>query len=43
MANTAGDEAFVAKCDLDICQYNRKAMFNFAQHRQVQHYKIITE
>ena len=43
MASTAGDEAFVAKCDLDICQYNRKAMFNFAEHRQVQHYKIITE
>jgi N-carbamoyl-D-amino-acid hydrolase len=43
MASTAGDEAFVAKCDLDICLHNRKAMFNFAQHRQVQHYKLITE
>lgn len=43
MASTAGDEVFVAKCDLDICQYNRKAMFNFAEHRQVQHYKIITD
>ncbi|MCO5058240.1 MAG: N-carbamoyl-D-amino-acid hydrolase [Rhizobiaceae bacterium] len=43
MASTAGDEAFVAKCDLDICQYNRKAMFNFAEHRQVKNYKIITE
>ncbi|WBU55347.1 N-carbamoyl-D-amino-acid hydrolase [Paracoccus sp. SCSIO 75233] len=43
MAQTSGDEAFVAKCDLDICQYNRKSMFNFAEHRQVQHYRIITE
>jgi predicted amidohydrolase len=43
LAQTAGDEAIVAKCDLDICQYNRKAMFNFAEHRQVQHYGIITE
>ena len=43
MASTSGDEAFVAKCDLDICLHNRKAMFNFAQHRQVQHYKLITE
>jgi predicted amidohydrolase len=43
MASTAGDEVFVAKCDLDICLYNRKAMFNFAQHRQVQHYKRITD
>ena len=43
MASTSGDEAFVAKCDLDICQYNRRTMFNFAQHRQVQHYQLITE
>jgi predicted amidohydrolase len=43
MASTAGDEVFVAKCDLDICLYNRKAMFNFAEHRQVHHYKKITD
>jgi predicted amidohydrolase len=43
MASTAGDEVFVAKCDLDICLYNRKSMFNFAEHRQVHHYKMITE
>ena len=43
MASTAGDEVFVAKCDLDICLYNRKAMFNFAEHRQIQHYQKITE
>lgn len=42
MAATSGDEVFAAKCDLDICLYNRKAMFNFAEHRQVQHYGIIT-
>ncbi len=43
LAQTAGDEVLVAKCDLDICLYNRKAMFNFAEHRQVQHYAKITE
>jgi predicted amidohydrolase len=43
MAQTDGDEAFVARCDLDRCLHNRKAMFNFAEHRQVQHYQNITE
>ncbi|TXL72789.1 N-carbamoyl-D-amino-acid hydrolase [Vineibacter terrae] len=43
LAQTAGDEVLIAKCDLDICLYNRKAMFNFAEHRQVQHYAKITE
>ena len=43
MASTDGDEVFVARCDLDTCSYNRKAMFNFAEHRQVQHYKKITD
>ena len=43
LASTDGDEAIVARCDLDLCQYNRKALFNFAEHRQVQHYQIITE
>lgn len=41
MAQTEGDEVFVAKCDLDLCAYNRKAMFNFEEHRQPQHYGLI--
>jgi N-carbamoyl-D-amino-acid hydrolase len=43
MASTDGDEVFIARCDLDRCLYNRKAMFNFAEHRQVQHYQNLTE
>lgn len=43
LSQTNEDEVIVAKCDLDICQYNRKSLFNFSEHRQVQHYKIITE
>lgn len=42
MATTADDEVFNAKCDLDICAYNRRSLFNFAEHRQVQHYEMIT-
>ena len=38
LASTDGDEVIVARCDLDLCQYNRKALFDFAEHRQVQHY-----
>ncbi|MGD9912971.1 MAG: N-carbamoyl-D-amino-acid hydrolase [Rhizobiaceae bacterium] len=43
LAQTAGDEVIVAKCDLDIGLYNRRAMFNFVEHRQVQHYNKITD
>jgi predicted amidohydrolase len=43
LATTAEDEVITARCDLDICAYNRKAMFNFAEHRQIQHYGLITE
>ena len=43
LAQTAGDEVIVAKCDLDIGLYNRRAMFNFVEHRQVQHYTKITD
>src|SRR5277367_456347 len=43
MASTDGDEVFISRCDLDHCLYNRKAMFNFAEHRQVQHYQNLTE
>jgi predicted amidohydrolase len=38
-----GDEVFTAKCNLDISRYNKEAMFNFAQHRRIEHYKLITQ
>ena len=33
---------FTAKCDLDISRFNKEAMFNFAQHRRIEHYGLIT-
>lgn len=42
-SHTFGDELVVAKCDLDECRFNKENIFNFAAHRRVEHYKIITE
>lgn len=42
MSSGDGDEVFTAGCDLDLCLVNRLTTFAFAQHRQVQHYAIIT-
>jgi predicted amidohydrolase len=42
-ATSNGDDVFTAKCNLDISRYNKEAMFNFAQHRRVEHYQLITE
>jgi len=42
MAATKGDEVISATCDLDLSRYNREAMFNFAEHRRIEHYGIIT-
>jgi hypothetical protein len=33
----AGDEVFTARCDLEISRHNKETMFNFAQHRRVEH------
>jgi len=38
-----GDEVFIAKCNLDISRYNKEAMFNFAEHRRIEHYQLITQ
>jgi N-carbamoyl-D-amino-acid hydrolase len=38
-----GDEVFVAKCNLEISRFNKEAMFNFAQHRRIEHYQLITQ
>ena len=42
MAATKGDEVFTARCDLDLSRHNREAVFNFAEHRRIEHYGIIT-
>jgi predicted amidohydrolase len=41
-ATTKGDEVFTARCDLAISRFNKEAMFNFAQHRRIEHYGLIT-
>jgi len=38
---TLKDEVIVAKCDLDLCREIKDNVFNFALHRQPQHYGII--
>ena len=43
LATTRGDEVITARCDLDLSRHNKEAMFNFAQHRRVEHYRLITE
>ena len=41
-ALTKGDELIVARCDLDLCLRTQDAMFNFAAHRRIEHYGVIT-
>jgi len=43
MARTLGDEIIVARCDLDDCASYKRTIFNFAAHRQPQHYGLIAE
>ena len=43
LATTAGDEVIVAECDLDRGKYIRETVFNFAQHRRIENYGLITE
>jgi hypothetical protein len=38
-----GDELVVRKCDLDMGAPYRADIFNFAYHRRIEHYKLITE
>lgn len=41
-ATGKGDEVFTAKRNLDISRHNKETMFNFAEHRRVEHYRLIT-
>jgi len=38
-----GDELVAFNCDLDHGQYLRETTFNFAKHRRIEHYGLITE
>jgi len=42
MAETEDDEVIVADCDLDLCRFGKETMFNFAKHRRIEHYGVIT-
>jgi len=37
------DELAVADCDLDDCNFGKRSVFNFAVHRRIEHYGLITE
>ncbi len=40
--STEGDELVVADCDLDATKFGKETIFNFAEHRRVEHYGLIT-
>jgi predicted amidohydrolase len=42
-ATTEEDELIVHECDLDDCTFGKKTIFDFARHRRIEHYSIITE
>lgn len=43
MATSTADEVVVAKCDLDMAALYRKTIFDFARHREPEHYHLIVE
>ena len=42
-ATTKATRCSSPRCDLDISRFNKEAMFNFAQHRRIEHYGLITQ
>jgi hypothetical protein len=42
-ALTQHDELVVARCDLDLGASYKRSTFNFALHRQPEHYRLIAE
>jgi predicted amidohydrolase len=42
-AMTEADELIAANCDLDLGQYLRTTTFDFARHRRIEHYGLITQ
>jgi N-carbamoyl-D-amino-acid hydrolase len=41
-AKTEGDELIVHGCDLDATQFGKSTIFDFARHRRIEHYGLIT-
>jgi N-carbamoyl-D-amino-acid hydrolase len=42
-ALTLGDELVLARCDLDLGRSYKASTFDFAKHRQPEHYRMIVE
>jgi len=42
-AQSEADELIVHECDLDDCDFGKKTMFDFARHRRIEHYGLITQ
>ncbi len=42
-AQSKEDELIIARCDLDLAQKFKQSIFNFEQHRRIEHYGLITE
>jgi hypothetical protein len=40
---TTADELAIARCDLDLCASYKNTTFDFARHRQPEHYRMIVE
>ncbi|HET6308865.1 MAG TPA: nitrilase-related carbon-nitrogen hydrolase, partial [Rhodopila sp.] len=41
-ATTEDDELILAECDFAQCAFGRSTIFNFAEHRRIEHYGRIT-
>lgn len=41
-SSTLGDELVVYRCDLDLVKPYKERLFNFAKHRRIEHYQLIT-
>jgi len=42
-ADTEGDEVVCAEIDLDDCLFYKRGLFDFAAHRRIEHYTLITQ
>jgi len=41
-ATTEGDELLFYPCDLDATAFGKQTIFDFARHRRIEHYGLIT-
>jgi N-carbamoyl-D-amino-acid hydrolase len=41
-SKTEDDEVIIASCDLDATKFGKETVFDFARHRRIEHYDLIT-